>query len=145
MSTVYNICILGNKGCGKSAFLIKHTTGMFCKVHRPTVRNMCYNLEFKSEKENFDFNVYEHPDKDKIDSCDGFIICFDPSSPLKLSKYLDLMDDKPFVVCLLKWNQRVSKCISNGSIMVNSKHSFNLNMPFIKLLEKLGKEVKNLH
>ena len=50
MSNTYNICILGEKGCGKTCFLLKHINGLFYRIQHRAVRNMEYNIEFKSEK-----------------------------------------------------------------------------------------------
>ena len=146
----FTICVLGEKGVGKTTFLHRHVTGHFNGVYTPTHAPQMYNLHWQTNYGKVSFHVWDG----ESDKHQAVIIMFDlttPSSYQNVKSWIESSaydtESAPFVICGNKCDlQRQVQAHDIHQYIIkencayydiSAKSKYNYNEPFLYLARKL--------
>lgn len=147
-----NFLIIGNKQCGKTTFINRHSTGNFTKYYFPTTECEITPISFNTNFGLFNLNIFDGGYPSKVD---GVIVMFD------LTNYQTFRDvdafinwskvmfgNIPIVLCGNKIDSKnqvvkpnkISNFIINKNVTyydISAKSNYNYEKPFLYLLRQV--------
>lgn len=149
--TGLNIGIVGPAGSGKSAFILRWTTGQFIRQHHPV--NLTCSVNIPTTMANFICNLVETSDLASLEEMDGFILFFDRSNSesfAAIPEYLQTLKDKfpsaPIILCGNKVDIKSREVTPQEIRQVkgdclyfdfSSKSNYNFEKPLLFLLRSV--------
>lgn len=141
----FRITLVGSKGCGKSAFMRRHSTGEF--FNEPIPLTQC-EVKFATNKGNYTLVLVEG--KNEADGLIYMMNLMRPQNEQKIGRLLEKYQG-PKVLCGNKCDRKGSQTpmafvrhlMTTQSVKyfeISAKSNYNFEKPFLLLLRELTKQ-----